>query len=351
LISAAWSSSGDRIVTGDLDGGVRVWAEATGKSIWHKLLAPVISPTGWTAHADFVGFSRDDKLVVAAGYRDDPTTRRHGIVAFYDANTGRTVREVPQNEIRWAALAPDARMLVVATSSGGWGDTHLHGIEVATGQTRWTTTPENERRAFEPVAGIRFEANSPFFMVALQTAVVIRANGLTGREQRRFTVDGRTPEQKGQRVIRVPLLPAGAAHMPAGRVFDPGVLSSPQLIHVARFSADGNTMVTASGEWICVWNVEAGTLRRRIRILNGHGCFLDLSPDGKTIATSEPPFIDAPGDDTIRLYDADTGEMVLTRESVDNRACVLSFSPDSTKLLTGFYGGHAIVWDVRRRPK
>ena len=46
---AAWSPSGDRIVTGHSDGEVRVWEAATGKLLWHKLLAPVISPSGWNA--------------------------------------------------------------------------------------------------------------------------------------------------------------------------------------------------------------------------------------------------------------------------------------------------------------
>ena len=45
-LSAAWSPSGDRIVTGHNDGFVRVWDAATGKLIWHKLLAPVISRGG-----------------------------------------------------------------------------------------------------------------------------------------------------------------------------------------------------------------------------------------------------------------------------------------------------------------
>src|SRR5262249_21338838 len=111
--SAAWSPSGDRIVTGHHDGFVRVWDAATGKLIWHKLLAPVISPSGWSAGPAFVSVTRDGQLVVAAGRRDDPVKYEDGIVAVYEAGSGKTLREVVQNEVRWAALAPDGRMVVV----------------------------------------------------------------------------------------------------------------------------------------------------------------------------------------------------------------------------------------------
>ena len=38
-------------------------------------------------------FSHDGKLVVVAGRRDDPVKYDNGIVAFYEAASGRTVRE------------------------------------------------------------------------------------------------------------------------------------------------------------------------------------------------------------------------------------------------------------------
>ena len=43
-----------------------------------------------------------------------------------------------------------------------------------------------------------------------------------------------------------------------------------------------------------------------------------------------------------------TGDPVLTRDPADDRAEVLAFSPDGTRLLTGSERGSAIVWDVRR---
>ncbi len=61
---------------------------------------------------------------------------------------------------------------------------------------------------------------------------------------------------------------------------------------------------------------------------------LALAPDGKTVATSDVPNRGDFGEDKIRLYDAETGEPVLTLETAGDRAVVLAFSPDRTKLLT-----------------
>jgi WD40 repeat protein len=184
--------------------------------------------------------------------------------------------------------------------------------------------PVEERIGFALMAGMSFHADSSLLEAAMGDGEVIRFNGLTGREQRRFAAEGRTPEQL-------------KTARPRSR-----------FVFTAAFSADGRTMVSSSNEWVCVWDVEAGTLRRRIPFPNAHGCFLALTADGKTVATSEVMYAGDPGEDRIRLYDIETGDLVLTLEPVEDRSDVLAFSPDGTKLFTGFHRGTAIVWDVRR---
>ncbi len=315
LRDATWSATGDRIVTGHGDGEIRVWEAATGKLLWHKLLAPAIGLHGSNAGPAFVAFSQDGRRVIVAGRRDDPVKYTGGIVAVYGAATGTLEREADCQAIRWAALGPDGRMVVVGTSHGAWDDAHFVGIEVETGRTRWTNPPEEQRAGFVQLAGIQFASGSPFLEAAMRDGSVVRFNALTGREQRRFPAGGHTPDHQ---------------------------------IFTAAFSADARVMVASSGEWVCVWDVEAGTLRRRIRQTSTQGGFLALAPDGKTVATSELSYGGTIGDDKIRLYDVESGEPVLALEPVDDRAHVLSFSPDGTKLLTGFSRGSVIVWDVRR---
>jgi WD40 repeat protein len=323
VVSAGWSSSGDRIVTGHGDGFVRVWDAVTGRIIWHKLLAPVISRRGWNARPSFVSFSRDGKLVVVAGDRDDPVTNETGIVAIYEAATGRTVREVPQKAVASAALAPDGRMLVVARSPRSSRELRLIGIEVATGKTRWATPPDHQPPWSVRIAGMRFESRPPWFNTVFRDGDVIRYNALNGHEQRRFVADWRTPEQ--QKV---------------GRILQTDLWE-------ATISADGRTLVSAGPEWLCVWDVESGSMRRKFPYPNEHGARVALAPDGRMLATTILQRVGEPAEDAIALSDVETGGQVFTLEPGEGRASVMVFSPDGAKLFTGLGRSSGIVWDVR----
>ena len=116
----------------------------------------------------------------------------------------------------------------------------------------------------------------------------------------------------------------------------------------ATFSADGRTLVSSQMKWVYVWDVESGALRRKIQHPHQHGCKLTLAPDGRTLATSDLRYAGDLGEDTVRLYDIETGEQILTLESTDGRAGVMAFSPDGKQLFTGFSRGTGIVWDVCR---
>jgi WD40 repeat protein/beta-lactamase regulating signal transducer with metallopeptidase domain len=320
--SAAWSPSGDRIVTGHHDGVVRVWEAKTGQLLWHKVPVPVLGPHDRNIIPAFVTFSRDERRVVAAGGRD----LTNGIVAIYDAARGLLVREVQPRELHYAALSPNREIIVVAASRGGFDVTQLQAIEVETGRMLWTAPPDGVRNAFFQLRAIHFRPDSASLDVAIGNGDVIRYDALTGKEQRRFVADARPAEQ------RKPAHPLGVL----------------QLLWLGAFSEDDRTLVSYVDRQVHVWDVDTGKLRRTIRHPYGPECFMGLSPDGKTLAMSDRLYAGEHGEDKIRLYDVETGKQALTLEPVDDRAEVLAFSPDGTKLFTGFHRGSAMVWDVRR---
>ena len=325
VASVAWSRTGNRLVTGHEDGYIRMWEFASGKMLWRLLLAPVISPSGWNASPAFVGFSDDGKTVVAAGRRDDPVEWRNGIVVKIDATSGERVNEIFFDEIRNAALAPDGNMLIVSTSHGSIGDTRLHGIDMNTGKMLYTSPPEDVKQALWSSEAMSFGLDSSTLHLATGDSNVLRFNASTGDERDRFRADWRTPDQ-----IK--------ANKP----------SWAQLWEGA-FSDDCKWLVTSSAEHVYVWDVGTTKLHRKIRHPHDHGCTVAVSTNGQMFATSDLQYAGDYGEDLIRLYDIHSGEEVMKLDPGDNRAGVMAFSPDGTKLFTGFHRGSAVVWDVQRK--
>ncbi len=236
LACAAWSPAGDRIFTGHLDGIVRMWDAKTGELIWRGFSSSSAFSGATGFQPANVGFSRDGAIVFASGRQDYTSRVEKGVVVLYDAATGGTLREVFQNNVRSAALTPDGRMVVLATSHGALRDTSFVGVEAATGRTRWITRHEHEQIGLAQLAGMQFQANSPWFAAALGDGNVIRFNGLTGHEERRFLAEWRTPDQIKAEIRMVP------------------------GFRTATFSADGGTLASSRGKWACVWDVASGSI-------------------------------------------------------------------------------------------
>ena len=64
-------------------------------------------------------------------------------------------------------------------------------------------------------------------------------------------------------------------------------------------------------EWLYVWDIETGKMLRKFRLPRDHRCRLLLSSDGRTLATSELIYSNDYGEDTVRLFDIETGKQVL----------------------------------------
>lgn len=321
--SANWSADGSKIVTGHGDGFVRVWNVSTGEVEWVKQLAPVISPSGSTAKPQFVAFTPDDKRIIAAGTKDDPENWTTGIIAAFDAVTGkRLIEQITDQEVRTAALSPDGRTIVAATSNGSLGDTHVYGIDAGTGERRFVNPAEDVRVGIWSAETIQFTPDSASFFIATGDSHILKYDSQTGKLDSDFLIDWRTPAQK-------------KANQP----------KTPQLWEAA-FSPDGKMLVSSSREHVYVWDTSTGDKTLQIRHPHDHGCRVEISPDTKVIATSDLNYSGDPGDDLVRFFDTRTGEELGTLDPDGRRAYHLIYSPDGSKLFHGTFSGASLIWDM-----
>jgi WD40 repeat protein len=99
-------------------------------------------------------------------------------------------------------------------------------------------------------------------------------------------------------------------------------------------------LVSGSGDnTIKLWNVETG---QEIRTLNGHDSSVrsvNFSPDGKTLVSGS-------GDNTIKLWNVETGQEIRTLKGHDSYVWSVNFSPDGKTLVSGSGDRTIKLWNL-----
>ncbi len=288
LSGLAFSGRGERLVTSASDRTLRVWSTRTG------LVEGVLR--GHRGVVTELAVSPDGTRVAAKG--DDGTIR------LWELDSGRELAHLGE---------PDTGLFRVRSPMGL--EFHPHGRSLAYGGqggkiTLWNVDSGAVERQLE------IEAD---FSLAL-----------------RWSQDGARLAVAGQRIkprrTELFVLEAATGAILARRESDSdlGDLS---------WSPSGDQLALSSGHSVYLLDpANAGELRK----LEGHEATpgtLAFTPDGRRLASGS-------GDETLRVWDLETGEALLTLRSPGAGVVDLQFSPDGSQLAAAYSDWTAFLWST-----
>lgn len=286
----AFSEDGKYLASNDgFDERIRVW------SVENATQHAILTPPG----QDGV-FNRVSELTVSSDLKKIVGRELLGTIHIWDAETVEPLSSIPTDRMMrsWRLLlSPDGKFLAGRDILG------RNKIEL------WQTEPGAHLFTLQdhvsPVTAYAFSPNSELFVSGAQDSTTVLWEVKTGK--------------------RLAYL-MGYTKKPIGAF---------------AFSADGNTLASASGNNILLWDVNTREQRNNFEAVEGIAA-LAFSPDERTLASSG-------ADGLIQVWNlVPTPQVQTTFSGHQGSIHVLMFSPDGKTLASGSGDGTILLWNIEQ---
>jgi WD40 repeat protein len=328
--SVGFSGSGDRLVSADRGGTIRLW------DLIGNLEEPEVL-RGHTSYVNPVCYSPDGTMIASGSW--------DGTVRLWDAATGAPLRTLtPGSGVRaefgviGLDVDRDGSRMAAATTLGG-----VSVYDLATGRVVVSSDLETRlsRIAFSPDGDVLFAGTSWEELLLL--------------DARTLAVVGREPygqpfgwSRDGSRLVvrdsEESLVVREGAKGPVVARLEP---ADPDVT-VASWSPDGSRIVTASATGdVRVWDAGTGDPLGPLGTHTGQVHAVAIHPDGTRVAV-------AGADGVIRLYDLATREELVQLRGHGAYVFDVAWSPDGETLVSGSGDGTVRLWRTtprRERPR
>ena len=374
VYAVSFSSDNRWVATASRDGTARIWDAQTGAQIVRLNHDSTVSA---------VSFSRDNRWVATAS--KDNTAR------IWDARTGAEIARLEHeshvsavsfsSDNRWVATASDDHTARIWDARTGAEIARLeHESRVSaisfSRDNRWvaTTSWDNTVRIWHPQAGDKiahlehersmigvFSSDNRWLATISGDNIARIWNAQTGEEiahlehedleygeyvrEVSFSSDNHwlaTASSDGTVRIWNAQMREEIARLNHDQeiFFPPGYYDHTHFyVNAVSFSSDNRWLATASGDnTVRIWNAQTGEVMVRLKH-ESHVSAVSFSSDNRWLAT-------ASGDNTVRIWNAQTGE-VMVRLKHESHVSAVSFSSDNRWLATASSDKTARIWDAQ----